>query len=240
MDRVDNLSLYPRAAHPHVGVPPETGDVLLVQPSYKKGFQLVGGGAMPDEEPQHAAYREAVEETGIPHLTVGDLLLVDYIPTNPKTGAAEGLNLVFDGGRHPRRRHDQAPRRAPRPGSRAGRRAVLPAGLPGRCLRPLQQCEDFGPSGRRGLMIRPKRMLPPDGSSSGRSSRSPVFRHSGCDALSLRAAPFFSAPLASMVLETFERRGIHVQGSANFRDHGRRCGDPRHGRCTSACFGAAD
>jgi 8-oxo-dGTP pyrophosphatase MutT (NUDIX family) len=74
------------------------GDVLLVQPSYKKGLQLVGGGALPDEEPQHAAYREAVEETGISDLVVGDLLLVDYIPANPETGAVEGLNLVFDGG----------------------------------------------------------------------------------------------------------------------------------------------
>ncbi|MFI5804481.1 NUDIX domain-containing protein [Streptomyces sp. NPDC051561] len=74
------------------------GEVLIVNPSYKEGHILVGGGAHPDEEPQHAAYREAVEETGLTQLVIGDLLLVDYIPANPKKDAVEGYNFVFDAG----------------------------------------------------------------------------------------------------------------------------------------------
>jgi 8-oxo-dGTP pyrophosphatase MutT (NUDIX family) len=74
------------------------GDVLLVKPSYKEGHILVGGGAQPDEEPHHAAYREAVEETGLTQLTIDGLLLVDYIPANPTSGSVEGYNLVFDAG----------------------------------------------------------------------------------------------------------------------------------------------
>ncbi|MEU8889850.1 NUDIX hydrolase [Streptomyces sp. NPDC048442] len=90
------------------------GEVLLVNPSCKDGHILVGGGALPDEEPQHAAYREAVEETGLTQLHVGDLLLVDYIPANPTNGAVEGYNFVFDAGTIS---DDDA--------------IVLPAGLPG-------------------------------------------------------------------------------------------------------------
>jgi 8-oxo-dGTP pyrophosphatase MutT (NUDIX family) len=75
-----------------------SGDVLLVKPSYKEGYQLVGGGAAPDELPHLAARREAIEETGLTNLVIGDLLVTDYVPANPETGAKEGINFVFDGG----------------------------------------------------------------------------------------------------------------------------------------------
>lgn len=75
----------------------ESGRVLLVKPSYRAGWQLVGGGAKRGEPPHLAAAREGVEETGHT-LAVGDLLVTDYMPANPETGAVEGMNYVFDGG----------------------------------------------------------------------------------------------------------------------------------------------
>lgn len=71
--------------------------VLVVNPNYddKTGkYQLVGGGALPDEPPHVAAIREGQEELGltmVPHT----LLVTDYMPANPDKGAAEGLNFVW-------------------------------------------------------------------------------------------------------------------------------------------------
>ncbi|MFE0764165.1 NUDIX domain-containing protein [Streptomyces smyrnaeus] len=79
----------------------QAGDPLLVKPGYRAAWwswQLVGGGARPGETADQAALREGVEETGLTDLTVGPLLVVDYIPANPASGAAEGYNFVYDGG----------------------------------------------------------------------------------------------------------------------------------------------
>ncbi|MFF7954014.1 NUDIX domain-containing protein [Streptomyces griseorubiginosus] len=73
------------------------GHVLLVQPSYKPGWILVGGGAHPEEPPHLAAQREGIEETGQTDLVPRDLLLLDYVPGEPGV-SAEGYNFVFDGG----------------------------------------------------------------------------------------------------------------------------------------------
>ena len=109
---------YARPGHRRIGalllIRNESGNVLLVSPSYREGDQLVGGGAAPGESPHEAAYREAVEETGLHGLTVGALLLVDHIPANAETGAVEGYNFVFDGGVIP-----------------ATTKITLPVGLPG-------------------------------------------------------------------------------------------------------------
>lgn len=59
---------------------------------------MVGGGALPDEPPHEAALREAVVETGLRDLIIGDLLITDYVRANSYTGSVEGLNLVFGGG----------------------------------------------------------------------------------------------------------------------------------------------
>jgi 8-oxo-dGTP pyrophosphatase MutT (NUDIX family) len=74
----------------------ESGAVLLVKPTYKGGWQLPGGGALPDEHAYAACAREVLEETGLP-VTPGRLLLVDYVPRS-EGGSAEGYNFVYDGG----------------------------------------------------------------------------------------------------------------------------------------------
>ncbi|MEU1627030.1 NUDIX hydrolase [Streptomyces sp. NPDC020096] len=76
------------------------GNVLMVKPTYKKGWILPGGSAHPDEHAYEACAREVREETGLP-LTPGRLLVVDYIPRDPHTKAAEGYSFVYDGGMAP-------------------------------------------------------------------------------------------------------------------------------------------
>ncbi|MEK8173498.1 NUDIX domain-containing protein [Streptomyces sp. M19] len=59
---------YTRPGHRRIGalllIRNPAGHVLLVKPSYKPGWLLVGGGAKRDEAPHLAARREAREETG--------------------------------------------------------------------------------------------------------------------------------------------------------------------------------
>jgi len=75
----------------------EQDRVLLVDPTYKPGWEFPGGVVEPGEAPARAGMREVVEETGI-HLTdVPRLLVVDWeAPAPPAFG---GLRLLFDGGR---------------------------------------------------------------------------------------------------------------------------------------------
>ncbi|MER5301331.1 NUDIX hydrolase [Streptomyces lasiicapitis] len=75
----------------------DAGHVLLVRPSYKPGWIMPGGGALPDEGALAAASREAHQETSLT-IKVRRFLLVDRIPANPESGAVEGYNVVFDGG----------------------------------------------------------------------------------------------------------------------------------------------
>jgi 8-oxo-dGTP diphosphatase len=96
---------YAQPGHRRIGalllIRNTTGHVLLVEPAYKDGWVLVGGGAVPDEPPHLAARREGTEETGLADLIPGDLLITDYVPANPVTGSVEGVNFVFDGGTVP-------------------------------------------------------------------------------------------------------------------------------------------
>ncbi|MCT2589418.1 NUDIX hydrolase [Streptomyces sp. N2-109] len=75
----------------------ESGAVLLVKPRYKKGWNLPGGGAHADEMPHVACAREVLEETGL-EIDALHILALDYVPANPREGAAEGYNFVYDGG----------------------------------------------------------------------------------------------------------------------------------------------
>lgn len=79
----------------------ESGAVLMVKPSYKDGHQLPGGAAHADEFPHVACAREVTEETRLTDFEPGRLLVVDYVPRNEKTGTAEGINFVYDGGTIP-------------------------------------------------------------------------------------------------------------------------------------------
>jgi 8-oxo-dGTP diphosphatase len=71
------------------------GRVLIVDPTYKPGWDLPGGMAEANEAPDEAVRRELREELGI-NLTVGRLLCVDWVP--PHGPWDDLLAFVFDGG----------------------------------------------------------------------------------------------------------------------------------------------
>ena len=70
------------------------GQILLVKPTYKEGWDIPGGYVEPGESPRAAARREVREELGI-DVEVGRLLLVDWAP-HPDEG--DKLLFVFEGG----------------------------------------------------------------------------------------------------------------------------------------------
>lgn len=72
----------------------DAGQVLLVKPSYKEGWDIPGGYVEPQESPRAAAMREIVEELGAA-LPVGRLLVIDWAP-HPAEG--DKLLFIFDGG----------------------------------------------------------------------------------------------------------------------------------------------
>lgn len=68
--------------------------ILLVKPSYKKGWDLPGGYVEPRESPLEAAVREVSEEI-VQRIEPGRLLVVDWAP-HPDEG--DKLLFVFQGG----------------------------------------------------------------------------------------------------------------------------------------------
>ncbi|MEU7426238.1 NUDIX domain-containing protein [Streptomyces sp. NPDC040750] len=75
----------------------ELDRVLLVDPTYKPGWEFPGGVVERGEAPARAGMREVAEETGIQLREVPRLLVVDWErPAPPGFG---GLRLLFDGGR---------------------------------------------------------------------------------------------------------------------------------------------
>ena len=75
----------------------ERDRVLLVDPTYKAGWEFPGGVVEPGEAPARGGMREVAEETGIQLDEVPRLLVVDWErPAPPGYG---GLRLLFDGGR---------------------------------------------------------------------------------------------------------------------------------------------
>ncbi|MEG3628267.1 NUDIX hydrolase [Streptomyces poriticola] len=75
----------------------EDDRVLLVDPTYKPGWEFPGGVVEPGEAPARAGVREVAEETGIRLDDVPALLVVDWEPPAPPRFG--GLRLLFDGGR---------------------------------------------------------------------------------------------------------------------------------------------
>lgn len=116
-----------------------SGHVLLVKPTYREGWQLPGGGAVPNEEPHLAALREGTEETGLSEIVLGDQLITDYVRANPRTGSVEGLNLVFDGGTVPDNTRITLPAAEPGRELELSDWAFVPAGRLGDYCQPYQQ-----------------------------------------------------------------------------------------------------
>ncbi|WP_331748366.1 NUDIX hydrolase [Streptomyces sp. NBC_00648] len=78
------------------------GNILLVNPTYKPGWDLPGGMAEDNEPPDDAARRELKEELGL-DLPLQGLLVVDWVP--PHGPWDDQIAFIFDGGTLD---HDQA------------------------------------------------------------------------------------------------------------------------------------
>jgi 8-oxo-dGTP pyrophosphatase MutT (NUDIX family)/predicted kinase len=74
----------------------ERDRVLLVDPTYKPGWEFPGGVVEPGEPPARAGMREVAEELGLELPAVPRLLVIDWEPPNPP--GYGGLRLLFDGG----------------------------------------------------------------------------------------------------------------------------------------------
>ena len=73
----------------------QTGRVLLVDPTYKPGWDLPGGMAEANESPRAAARRELREELGL-DLEPGRPLAIEWV--GPHGPWDDRITLVFDGG----------------------------------------------------------------------------------------------------------------------------------------------
>ncbi|WP_369200322.1 NUDIX domain-containing protein [Streptomyces sp. PU-14G] len=71
--------------------------VLLVDPTYKPGWEFPGGVVERGEAPSTAGVREVCEELGLRLPAQPSLLVVDWEPPQPP--AFGGMRLLFDGGR---------------------------------------------------------------------------------------------------------------------------------------------
>lgn len=71
--------------------------VLLVDPTYKAGWEFPGGVVESGEAPAGAGVREVAEELGVVLEEPPGLLVVDWEPPQPP--GYGGLRLLFDGGR---------------------------------------------------------------------------------------------------------------------------------------------
>ncbi|GGY89418.1 NUDIX domain-containing protein [Streptomyces nitrosporeus] len=71
--------------------------VLLVDPTYKPGWEFPGGVVEAGEAPAEAGVREVAEELGLTMTAAPKLLLVDW--EAPRAPAHGGLRFLFDGGR---------------------------------------------------------------------------------------------------------------------------------------------
>lgn len=74
----------------------DAGRVLLVEPTYKPGWDIPGGMSEANEPPDQTVRRELREELGL-DVQVERLLCVDWV--SPHGPWDDSLCLVFDGGR---------------------------------------------------------------------------------------------------------------------------------------------
>ncbi|MFI0907682.1 NUDIX domain-containing protein [Streptomyces sioyaensis] len=71
------------------------GRILLVNPTYKPGWDLPGGMAEKNEPPEQTVARELGEELDL-EITLGGLLVVDWVP--PHGPWDDQIAFIFDGG----------------------------------------------------------------------------------------------------------------------------------------------
>ena len=72
----------------------ENGRFLLVNPTYKKSWEVPGGIVEAHESPAQACVREVREELGL-DIDLKRLLLVDYLSDSPEK--IEALMFIFEG-----------------------------------------------------------------------------------------------------------------------------------------------
>ncbi|MBW0090253.1 NUDIX hydrolase [Pseudonocardia sp. KRD-184] len=94
MDRLDRVDAIARpAAAAGALFVDDDGRVLIVEPIYKRHWEIPGGEVEKGERPSEACARELKEELGL-DLPVGRLLVVDWAPLVRE----ERVRFVFDGG----------------------------------------------------------------------------------------------------------------------------------------------
>ena len=71
------------------------GRLLILKPTYKRGWTIPGGVVEVGESPWEACRREAKEECGL-DITAGRLACVDFL--RPRPGRPGGMRFLFDCG----------------------------------------------------------------------------------------------------------------------------------------------